>query len=136
MAITPARTGITDESANLETITEAGHGFSVGNCVRFDGAKWTLAQATSAANAGDGKRVGLVDTVVDANNFKIRYGGDLASAAHGLTVGNEFYLSAGSAGALVDTAPSTAGQVVLKLGFVRDANTLAVDIDNGRVIEA
>jgi hypothetical protein len=52
--------------------------------------------------------------------------GLVALTAHGFTVGKPVYLSA--SGALTSTAPSTANYAVVKLGMVKDANTIDVNI--------
>lgn len=52
--------------------------------------------------------------------------GDLTSTGHGLTVGEPVWL--GSAGLLTQTPPSAVGSAVVKLGTVKDANTIRVKI--------
>lgn len=52
--------------------------------------------------------------------------GSLTATSHGLTVGEPFYL--GASGAVTSTAPSAVDEAVVKLGMVRDANTLEVQI--------
>ena len=53
--------------------------------------------------------------------------GDLVATAHGFTVGEPLWLSA--SGAITQTAPTgTVGQAVVKVGTVKDANTIRVRI--------
>lgn len=71
-----------------------------------------LAFPAGAVSAGDAVRV------VEA--------GEIVATAHGFTVGLPVYLSA--SGAVTQTAPSAANQAVVKLGVVKDANTIRVQI--------
>ena len=143
MAVQPApedQGGITEATAGFtEQILNApdDHGFTVGQFVRWDGTSaWVLANADTAAHAGDEYRTGFVDPDnIDTDAFYLRTGGKFTSATHGLgAVGTELYLTTTN-GTVDDTAPSTAGQVVLKVGYVVDVNTIMVDIDNAYVIE-
>lgn len=52
--------------------------------------------------------------------------GKMTATAHGFTVGLPVYL--GASGAVVQTAPSTVNEAVVKLGMAVDANTLEVQI--------
>lgn len=52
--------------------------------------------------------------------------GLITVTSHGLAVGEPVWL--GSAGALTSTAPSTAGEAVVKVGIVKDANTIDIQI--------
>ena len=60
------------------------------------------------------------------DNIKVVKVGKITVTGHSLTVGQPFYLSA--AGGLTSTPPTTAGHAVVKLGLVKDANTLEVQI--------
>ena len=61
-----------------ESISVSGHGFTVGDVIRYNPAGTTpqttyvLAQANSAANA---EVLGIVNAVTDANTFELTYGG-------------------------------------------------------------
>lgn len=129
--------GITEVEAGLlgASVNQASHGFAVGDIIRNNNGTWAKAQADSAANAGSGEQLAVVDTVTDVNNFTPRYGGKLTLSSHGYTEGDEVYLDASTAGARTTTAPSTAGQVVIKVGSAYDADTLLIDIDGGYVVE-
>jgi hypothetical protein len=52
--------------------------------------------------------------------------GLLTATAHGFTVGSPVFLDA--AGAITSTAPSTANMAVVRVGLVKDANTIEVQI--------
>lgn len=94
-------------SAVTNSITQAAHGFSVGNVVTYNGTVWVLAKADSAADA---EAVGIVSTVTSSSVFVITTNGYVTGLS-GLTAGTTYFLSPTSAGALTSTAPSTAGQV-------------------------
>ena len=139
MPIQPApadQGGLTASEAGFtRNITEAGHGFVAKEVVYWDGANWAKAQADSAANAGDSANTGIVASVTDVNTFVLQTGGIISAAAHGFTVDEELFLSEITAGALTNTAPSTAGNVVRKYGVAPTGATIAVDIDNGYVVQ-
>lgn len=114
----------TNNAANIAAITgtrvisQAAHGFSIGNILYLNGATYTLAIATSLAAA---EAMGVVIKVVDVNTFIIQYNGVVQGLA-GLTAGSVFYLSPSSAGALTITQPSTPTQVIKPL-LVADSTT-------------
>jgi hypothetical protein len=87
-------------------------------------------KATKDASVDDKFYVlGLILTtsaVSAADPIVITRKGLLTVASHGFTVGAPIYLSA--AGAVTSTAPSTATEAVVRLGMVKDANTLDIDI--------
>jgi hypothetical protein len=92
-----------------KTISQAAHGFSVGEVLRWDSGTSTYvrAQANSEANA---QVVGIVD-VIDTDEFiMLIYG--YAEVYSGLTPGATYYLSDSVAGALTTTPPTAAGSVV------------------------
>ena len=142
MAVQPApedQGGITEAAAGfLEAITETGHAFTAGKFVRFDGTNWVKANADTAAHAGDEYRTGFVDALLNTTNeFYLRTGGLLTFTGHGFTTGKELYLNDDIDGDLTED-PSTdiaSGAVMLKVGYVIDANTISVDIDNAYVTE-
>lgn len=87
--------------------SQTGHGFAVGEAVRFDGADWVLAQADSSENA---EVFGIVSDDIDANTFELTTHGKIEGLA-GLTAGVAHFLSPTTPGALTATPPATAGQV-------------------------
>lgn len=127
------RNGHAEEKLAIEKeviINQAAHGFAVGNCIKLVGSTWVKAKADSASNAGT---VGLVSTVVDANNFKYLSGGLLPGT---YTNGANYFLSPTTAGAIfIQSDPE-----VWDIGNVREfigtgtANGLEIEIDLGQVI--
>lgn len=114
-------------ASTTDAITQNAHGFAAGDVVRWSGAVWVKAQADSAANAGNGKRAGVVDTPVTANSFYLRTRGRMTLTAHGYTVGDELFLSAATAGEKTTTAPA----IVVPIATVIDANTIDVMLRAG-----
>jgi hypothetical protein len=88
-------------------ITQASHGFIVGNVLRLNGTTYVKAQANSSINA---EVVGIVSEVVGLNSFKLVTGGKI-SGLSGLVAGTSYFLSPSVAGGLTSTEPSVGGQV-------------------------
>lgn len=82
-------------------ITQSSHGFAVLDSIRWNGSAWVKAKADSV----DTPAMGVVVEIVDTNNFIYAISGRYAVGAHGLTVGQWYYLSSATAGALVTTSP-------------------------------
>lgn len=113
-------TGPTGPSGNggfvSTNITQAAHGFSVGNVVKSSGnGAYALAQAD---NSADAEAVGLVTVVIDANNFTLLTHGITTTGVPGITAGTVLFLSSATAGLLSAVATSTVGQVNKPLGIV------------------
>lgn len=89
------------------TVTQASHGFSVGNVLYLNSSTYTLADADAAATA---EVVGIVTEVTDANTFVLTTGGPVTGLSASFTAGTVYFLS-GTAGALTSTEPSTVGQI-------------------------
>lgn len=105
---------ISGPPANTQNVQQIGHGFSVGNFVRTDGADplqpYVLAQADSLANS---RAVGMVTHVADANNFTVQFGGyfdfgGIPSIA--ISAGTQYYLSEVAAGTYTSVEPNGAGE--------------------------
>jgi len=92
----------------VKTLMENGHGFSVGDIVRFNGTNYIKAQADSATNSNN--VLGLVSKIVDVNNFQLATTGYIDGLS-GLTAGYTYFLSAGVAGGLTATEPSAVGAI-------------------------
>ena len=76
-------------AAVLEEITQATHGFTQRQMLSHNGTNWILADASDEAT----RARGLVAEVVDTNTFVIAFGGLYdEESAHGLTVGEDYYL--------------------------------------------
>ena len=105
-------------------VTQSSHGFAVGEALKSSGSNgaYAKAQADSAANA---EVVGIVTVVTDSNNFTLTLNGmiRIAGAVPNETAGTALFLSAGTAGALTATEPSTSGQISKPVAIVTTANT-------------
>jgi len=99
-------------------VTQAAHGFTVGQAIRFAGA-WTLADGDSDLTLAQA----LVGEVLDPDNFRYVLQGMLNWPAHGLTVGSQYYLS-NTSGAL-DTVPGNFSQEIL---VPLDASSVLINI--------
>jgi hypothetical protein len=111
----------TPPSHLAETITQTAHGFGVQDTVYHTGAAWAKAQA----DTGTKPAIGIVTSVIDASTFIVTYQGKATIIGHGLTVGEYYWLSQATAGAITATTP-TAGYAQSLL-HVRDANTVVID---------
>jgi len=76
-----------------DTITQASHGFVVGDALRLVGTTWVKAQADSPVNFAHG----IVSRVIDTGKFEISFQGKV-SGLSGLTAGFFYRLSTGIAG--------------------------------------
>lgn len=94
-------------SGGVIQITQAAHGFTVGQILSFNGSAYVLAMADVVA---DSEVVGIVSSVIDSGHFSLTPGG-LVSGLSGLTAGSVYFLSPTSAGALTTTEPTAVGQV-------------------------
>lgn len=88
-------------------VTQASHGFSVGDVLTYTGGAYTEAQADSAANA---EVIGIVSAVADTNNFTVTQVGYVTGLT-GLTANTLYFLDPTTAGAMTTTEPSTNGQI-------------------------
>lgn len=114
-------------SCTSATFTQIGHGFSVGDVVRFDSVSdWVKAQADTGANAD----VFGVVSVVAGNNFTVVSDGNIAGLS-GLTAGAVYYLSASTAGVLTDTEPDPESYVSKPVLFAYSATAGIVQILRG-----
>lgn len=93
--------------ALTKTITQAAHGFVVGQVVYWNGTEYALAQANAASTA---EVIGLITAVPSVNSFTITTGGFVSTLA-GLTNNTVYFLSDSVAGALTATPPTTAGYI-------------------------
>ena len=100
-------------NALYQAVNQTAHGFSLGEVVRFNGTDFVLAANTSEANAAV---VGVVSTVVNANQFYLTQEGFIAGLTTAPTEGGAYvagtlyYLSA-VAGELTSVKPSAVGTV-------------------------
>ena len=69
-------------------VSQASHGLSVGDCVRWNGSAYVEAVATTGANALFN---GVIVQVIDTNSYVIKHDG-FAYGFSGLTPGSKYYL--------------------------------------------
>lgn len=112
-----------------KVVTQIGHGFTFGNCIKRDGITglWILSKADTRANAGT---VGIVCEVIDADHFRYITGGLLPGE---FVDGADYWLSTTTAGTIfIQTDPEE-----WEIGNVREfigtgtANGLEIEIDLG-----
>ncbi len=101
-------------------VTQAAHGFTTLQPVSFDGTAWVLADNTS----GDTTMNGIICSVADVDNFRVLFDGKDKQTAHGLTVGEYYWL--GAAGALEIVQPTT--NIIQQALFVLDDDTVLITI--------
>lgn len=94
-------------SSSVRAVTQASHGFVIGDVVRLSGTSYTKAQSDSSANA---EAVGIVSGVSSSSVFTLTTNGFI-SGLSGLTAGSVYYLSSATAGGLTTTEPSLGGQI-------------------------
>ena len=85
-------------------VTQAAHGFTLGQQIYFDGTNWLLASAAAVQTL----RVATVGQVVSPDQFLAVFEGVLQWPAHGFTLGAVYYLSDSVPGAVTPTAPPAA----------------------------
>lgn len=112
-----------------KSITQASHGFSVGELVYYTGSAYAKAKADADSTS---EVLGMVSAVADANTFSLTSVG-YVSGLSGLTAGTTYYLSDATAGSFTATAPSTTGYVN-KPVFVADSTTSAYIIQSRGVV--
>jgi len=95
-------------SGSINTVTQASHGFSVGNIVALVGSVYVLANSTTATP------VGVVSKVIDASNFQVSIYGDVLEMWYELmpsklttTDKAGLILSIGTSDVTVSSVPST-----------------------------
>lgn len=89
-------------------ITQAAHGFVVGDVIYRTSGSWAKAKADAASTA---EAVGIVSAVPTVNTFTVVVRGEITGLS-GLTDGTLYFVSAGTAGALTSTEPTTNGHFV------------------------
>jgi len=100
---------------------QTAHGFSVLDAIYHNGTIWVKAQA----NSSDTLAEYLITEVIDANNFIAAKFGELIKSAHGLTVGEHYFLSDTVAGGAQLTE---AGVYSAPLFYIEDANTIQLEV--------
>lgn len=104
-------------------VTQASHGFSVGNVVRSSGANtYAKAQADSAANA---EVVGIVTVVKDVNTFTLVTQGVITTGVPAQAAGTVLFLDPTTPGALTATEPTEVNQISKPLVIVLESGAKA-----------
>lgn len=119
----------TDSVVRIQ-ITQTSHGFSVGNVLIYNGTAYALAKAD---NADDAEVVGIVATVIDANNFILQATGEVIGLS-GLAAGTTYFLSDSTAGLLTSTEPTTNGSISKPLGIAVSTTALFFFNMRGEVV--
>lgn len=114
-------TATMDMSQVRQEITQALHGFVVGDVLRWDSGTSTYVKA-KADTATNAEAVGIVVDNVDINTFKIMFLGNISGLA-GLVSGDVYFLSDVTAGALMNTAPTVVGHVSKPVLIATSATT-------------
>ena len=99
--------------AVTKDVTQATHGFSKGDVLKFASGVYAKSQADSAANA---EAIGMISTVEDTDNFTITTHGYI-SGLSGLSANTFYFLSPDTAGAITATEPIAVGQVSKPIFF-------------------
>lgn len=108
-------------------VTQASHGFSVGNALRHDGSTWVKAKADDPTTA---YVTGVVSSVT-TNTFELITTGPITLS--GLTAGSTYYLSDATAGALTTSPPYTNATVSKPVLYATSTTTGVVQIMRGLV---
>lgn len=114
----------------IDKVTQASHGFVVGDVLYINGGNYAKAQADTAVKA---EVVGMVSRVIDSSTFELTLNGEV-SGLTGLTMGEAYFLSASTAGAITATEPSVVGQISLPVGVASSTTTLYVAPKRGSVV--
>lgn len=114
----------------VDRITQASHGFAIGDVLYLSGSTYTKAIATAANTA---EVVGMVSRIVDSNTFEMTISGEVTGLS-GLTAGEAYFLSPTTAGAMTVTEPTTIGQISLPLGVASSTTSFYVTLKRGNVI--
>lgn len=105
-----------------DTLSEASHGFAIGDAVRYDvtQSKWIKAQANNAANA---EVAGVVSAVPTTSAFTIVYSGFIDLSAFGGVQHPALFLSDSVPGGLTSSPPSAIGSVVKPVAIKSSSTT-------------
>jgi hypothetical protein len=108
-------------TAKAIRVTQASHGFTVGQVVRYtDASNYALAQADTAEHA---EVAGIVTEVHSVSEFSFTTEGLVTAGVPVATANTTVFLSPTVAGALQTTEPTTAGEVSAPLGVVLVSGT-------------
>lgn len=120
-----------------DRVTQASHGFAVGDVLYLNGSTYTKANASSAATS---EIVGVVSKIVDINTFEVTLNGEVSGliassyTENSLPATGEAVFLSTTAGKLTITEPSVFGQVSLPIGVASGSGTLYVTPKRGAII--
>jgi hypothetical protein len=117
-------------AAGRITVSQAAHGFVVGEALYLNGATYAKAKADAASTS---EVVGVVSAVVDASTFRLTTYGTI-SGLSGLVAGSNYFLSSSVAGQLTLTEPTVIGQVSVPVLVATSATAGIINIMRGAVI--
>ena len=117
-------------SGPSEIITQASHGFSVGEALYLNGTVYTLALADNTVTA---EVVGVVSLVIDVNNFLLTTVGKITGLA-GLTPGAVSWLSDVTPGLVTETIPTTEGNITKPIWIADTTTSAYVYQERGKIL--
>lgn len=133
--------GVGDGKRIANTISQVGHGFGVGDAIRYNRLaatgsgtdKYLKAIADSPENS---EVVGVVSEVLGPDTFVLTYSGHIDTSTFNYSLANDdvFFLSDETAGTLTNTPPSTAGSVIKPVLVRMDSDNAIITNYVGTVI--
>jgi hypothetical protein len=124
MAFIPTTPGGTGTTLTSAIITQATHGFVVGDALFWNGTAYAKANAASATTS---EVIGIVSSVPSANTFTLATAG-LITGLSGLVSGEVYWLSDVTAGLATTTQPSAVSSVSKPLFVATSATTAQIQI--------
>lgn len=113
--------GKTGGGGTLIERNQVAHGLILLDAIYHNGTAWVKAQADDADTLAEY----VVTKVADVDNFTATKFGEVEVLAHGLTVGEHYFLSDVSAGLATATEPDSFSSPVF---YVEDINTLHIEV--------
>jgi len=113
-------------------VSQAAHGFAVGDVLYLSSGTYVKANANTAATA---EVVGIVSVVAGANDFTLLMYGQITTLS-GLTAGTVYFLSGSAAGAYTATQVTTVGYVDKPLMVALSTTAAFFYNERGKVLPA
>ena len=118
-------------------ITQASHGFAVGDVLYLNGTVYTKANASDPESS---EVVGIVSEIIDANDFKLTSSGAVSNLTSSNFVeaalpseGDVIFLST-TDGKMSVSEPTSAGEISLPLGVAKTTSSMYVQLKRGFVV--
>jgi len=118
-------------------ITQASHGFAVGDVLYLNGTVYTKANASDPESS---EVVGIVSEIIDANDFKLTSSGVVDNLTSSNFVeaalpseGDVIFLST-TDGKMSVSEPTSAGEISLPLGVAKTTSSMYVQLKRGFVV--